>query len=222
MTNVDAALAMISDGMTVGLGSGSASERFLKGLGDRVAAGTLRIRGVPTSVRIAELATTYKIPLVELDAAMPIDVAVDGADEVDPQLNMIKGFGKALVREKIVAAAAKTFVILIGPERVAEKRVAVLGQRGKLPIEVVPFGVPLVLDRLRMMGMPAEVLMENGGPVTSDNGNRIVHAAVSSIPNPADLDRQLQQIPGVVDTGLFVDMADVVLAETDGVVEHLR
>jgi ribose 5-phosphate isomerase A len=220
MSNVEAALNLVTNGMTIGLGSGAASERFLHGLAERIKTG-LHVRGVPTSLGIETLARNLGVPLVELADAMPLDLAFDGADEVDAHLNMIKGYGKALVREKIVAAAAKRFIILIGPERVAEKRVAMLGQRGKLPIEVVPFAVPLVLARLREMGHAAEILCEHGVPVTSDNGNRIVHASVTAIADPLAFDTQLQRIPGVVDTGLFVGMAHQVFVQTGDTVEIL-
>jgi ribose 5-phosphate isomerase A len=221
MTNVDAALALVADGMTVGLGSGSASERFLRALGDRVRSG-LRVRGVPTSDAIAALAAQVGVPLVGLADALPLDLTVDGADEVDPHLNLIKGYGRALVREKIVAAASKRLVILIGPGKVAEKRVNVLGRRGKLPVEVVPFAVPLVRRELDRLGIPGDVLTDAGKPVVSDNGNHILHARVGPIADPAGLDAKLCSIPGVVGTGLFVGMADVVLAEDCGRVEELR
>jgi ribose 5-phosphate isomerase A len=221
MTNVDAALALVSNGMTVGLGSGSASERFLRGLGDKVRSG-LRVRGVPTSNAIAALAAQVGVPLVELGDALPLDLTVDGADEVDPHLNLIKGYGRALVREKIVAAASKKLVILIGPGKVAEKRVDVLGRRGVLPVEVVPFAVPLVRRELDRLGIPGDVLSDGGTPAVTDNGNHILHARVTAIADPAGLETQLVAIPGVVGTGLFVGMADVVLVEDGGRVEELR
>lgn len=221
MTNVEAALNLVKDGMKLGLGSGSASERFLKGLGDRVKAG-LKVRGVPTSNKIAALAKSYGIPLADLGDAMPLDLAVDGADEVDPALNMIKGYGRALLREKVVAVAAKAFVILIGPERVAEKRVSVLGQRGKVPIEVVPFAVPLIQRLLAELQYETEVLTENEQPVISDNGNHLLNVLVDEIDDPQGFDSMLKGFPGVVETGLFLDMADAVLIEENGKIEELR
>jgi len=221
MTNADVALGMVADGMAVGLGSGHAAERFVRALGERVKAG-LRVRGVPTSAATAALAAAVGVPLVDLADALPLDLAVDGADEVDPNLNMIKGYGHALVRERVVAAAARRVVILIGPEHVAEKRVAGLGRRGVLPVEVVPFAVPLVRRELARLGLPADVLSAEGEPFVSDNGNHILHARVSEIPDPAGLDAALRAIPGVVGTGLFVGVADVVLVEDGGRVEELR
>jgi len=221
MTNVDAALRLVTDGMTVGLGSGAASERFLRGLGARVQEG-LKVAGVPTSNKIAAMATGLGIPLVELGNTLPLDFTFDGADEVDPHLNMIKGYGRALVREKIVAAASKKLVILIGPERIDEKRVAQLGSRGKLPIEVLSFAVKFVQHRLMALGMPSEILSENGSPVLSDNGNPILHATVKPIANPVELDASIHAIPGVVGTGLFLGMADLVLVQDADVVHELR
>lgn len=221
MTNVDAALNLVKPGMKVGLGSGAASERFLRGLGEKVKAG-LSVVGVPTSLKIEAMAKSLGVPLVDLADALPLDLAVDGADEVDPDLNMIKGYGRALLREKVVALAAKQFVILIGPERVAEKRVDVLGRRGKVPIEVVPFAVPLVAKLLADLHYTTEVLTENDQPVVSDNGNTLMTVIVDEIDDPPGFDLLLKGIPGVIETGLFLDMADAVLIETDGKVEELR
>ncbi|HEY2911117.1 MAG TPA: ribose-5-phosphate isomerase RpiA [Gemmataceae bacterium] len=219
MTNVEAALAMVANGMTVGLGSGHAAERFIAALGQRARAG-LTIRGVPTSKASAALAVQAGIPLVELADALPIDMTCDGADEVDPDLNLLKGFGHALVREKIVAAASKMLVILIGPEKVSEKLVDRLGQRGQLPVEVVPFALPLCLRRFAELGFDSEVLHDSGGaPFITDNGNRIVHLKVRPIADAKELEGKLRDIPGVVGTGLFLNLADCVLIENNGSVE---
>jgi len=220
MTNVEAALALVTDGMTLGLGSGKASEKFIAALGDRVKAG-LKVRGVPTSRGSAELAARVGVPLVELADGLPLDITFDGADEVDPQLNLLKGYGNALLREKVVAAASKRLVILVGPERAAEKLVPALGSRGKLPVEVVAFALPLVADRLAKLGYPAEPLRAaDGGVFLSDNGNPILHAKVGPLADPAALDRALHAIPGVVGTGLFLGMAErVIVQHEDGRVD---
>lgn len=213
MTNVEAALALVTDGMTLGLGSGKASEKFITALGDRVRAG-LKVRGVPTSRGSAELATRVGVPLVELGDALPLDITFDGADEVDPHTNLLKGYGNALVREKIVGAASNRLVILVGPERAAEKIVPALGSRGKLPVEVVGFALPHVAHVLAGMGYPADPLRTADGALfLSDNGNPILHAKVGPIADAAALDRALHAIPGVVDTGLFLGMADRVLIQ---------
>lgn len=204
-----AALTEITSNTVVGLGTGQAATAFIHALGTAVQEG-LRVTGVPTSEASASLARQLGIPLVEQPVSL--DVAVDGADEVDPQLDLVKGFGGALVREKIVAAAARRFIVLVGEE----KLVKVLGGRGRLPVEVVPFAVPFVTRRLTEMGYPPVVRPKDGKPWVTDNGNLILDAAVQSIPDPAKLDRALLDIPGVVGTGLFVGMAHAVMVWQDG------
>src|SRR5947209_5691644 len=136
------ALAYVRDGDAVGLGSGAAAMGFVRALALRVRAG-LQVRGVPTSEGTAALAREVGLPLVGLEEAMPLAVTVDGADEVDRNLDLVKGLGGALVREKIVAAAARRLVILVGPRDVDRKITEVIGTRGVLPLEVIPFGLPL-------------------------------------------------------------------------------
>jgi len=219
MLNVAHALTMVADGMTLGLGSGQAAEAFVAALGDRVRGG-LKVRGVPTSSGTAALARRVGVPLVELRDALPIDMTFDGADEVDPDLNLLKGFGNALVREKIVAAASRKVVILIGPRKVEEKLVPVLGTRGKLPVEVLPFALPLVERRAIELGYPGELVRKpDGEPLVSDNGNLLLHLQVQAITNPAGLDKALRDLPGVVGTGLFLNVADVVLIDDGGKLE---
>src|SRR5262245_20239061 len=149
MTNIDKALTYISDGMTVGLGSGRAAERFIRGLAER----KLHVRCVATSKASADLASSLGLSVVTLNEVSHIDVTVDGADEVDPHLNLIKGYGRAHVREKIVVAASKHFVVLVGPEGAKEKVVPVLGTRGKLPVEVLEFGMPVCRSKLEEIGI---------------------------------------------------------------------
>jgi ribose 5-phosphate isomerase A len=218
MTNVDKALEFIRDDQAIGLGSGHASERFIRALGERVRAG-LRVHGVPTSRGSAALAAEVGIPLATLAEAMPLDLTVDGADEVDPHLNLIKGYGRALVREKIVAAASRQLIILVGPEHISEKLVKVLGERGKLPVEVVPFGMALCRERLKQLGYPAEPLMDRNQLFVTDNGNHILECRVSAIRDPRALEDELKAIPGVVGTGLFIDMAHVVVIQDGNKVE---
>ncbi|MFT3881586.1 MAG: ribose-5-phosphate isomerase RpiA [Gemmatales bacterium] len=213
MTNVEKALQYVADGMVIGLGSRHASERFLHALADRIRNG-LKIHGVPTSVNTEHLARQLGIPLTTLEETPDLDLAVDGADEFDPQLNLIKGYGHALVREKIVAAAAKKFIILVGPENAEVKKVDILGRRGKLPIEVVPFSLPTCQQQLKQLGLPAEPLKNGNALFVSDNGNYVLECKISPIPDAAALEHQLRNIPGIVDTGLFLGMADEVLFET--------
>jgi ribose 5-phosphate isomerase A len=210
MTIYERALDFIADGAVVGLGSGRASIEFIKLVGARVRAG-LHVRGVPTSQSSAELAKSLGIPLVSLEEGMPLAVTVDGADEVDPQLNLIKGYGRALVREKIVAAASRLLVILVGPG----KTVPIIGARGKLPVEVVPFALPLCRARLTDLGLRPVAYEVDGKPFVSDNGNAILDCGVDPISDPMALEASIQAIPGVVGTGLFLGMADVVLVGDD-------
>ncbi|MCE9604130.1 MAG: ribose-5-phosphate isomerase RpiA [Planctomycetia bacterium] len=209
------ALEFVTDGTVVGLGSGRASHRFVELLGAQVREGR-KIAGVPTSQATADLAKKVGIPLVELERGVELALTIDGADEVDPQLNLIKGYGRALVREKIVAAASKQLVILVGQE----KLVSAIGSRGRLPIEVVPFAVPLVLDRLQALGAPGTVATVDGRSLVSDNGNTIVDCAIAACKlggsnDPAAWELALQAIPGVVGTGLFLNAAAVVLVGDD-------
>ncbi len=209
------ALDFVRDDAVVGLGSGRAAEAFLRALAEQVKQGRA-VRGVPTSEATAALAGELGVALIGLgDAA--IDLTVDGADEVDPGLNLIKGYGGAMVRERIVAAASARQLILVG----AEKLVPVLGSRGRLPLEVVPFALPLVLERLERLGLKAAARRAEGRPLLSDNGNAIVDCAVGPIADPAALERKLSAIPGVVDTGLFLGTADTVLVADGGVVRDL-
>lgn len=198
------ALELVRDGDIVGLGSGRAATAFLRALAERVREG-LRVRGVPTSEATAALARRLGVPLAGLDEA-PLALTVDGADEVDPRLDLIKGYGGAMVRERIVAAASRRQVILV----TVEKLVPVLGTRGRLPIEIVPFALPLCRRRLEALGCPPAVRQAAGRPVRSDNGNLLLDCAIRPLADPAALERELRAIPGVVDTGLFLGTAGIV------------
>jgi ribose 5-phosphate isomerase A len=211
------ALELILDGAVVGLGTGRAATAFIASLGERVKAG-LRVRGVPTSQASADLASRLGIPLTTLDEVEAIDVAVDGADEVDPGCDLIKGYGGALVREKIVAAAARQFVVLVTPE----KLVPSLGARGRLPVEVVPFGVALARRHLEALGLAPEVRRGDAGAFVTDNGNHILDCRVGPLDRPVALDQAIHAIPGVVGTGLFLGMAQLVLVDDGGAVRELR
>jgi ribose 5-phosphate isomerase A len=209
------ALRLVKPGHTIGLGTGRAASAFIRALG----ASGIDVRGVPTSTPAEELARSVGIPIVTLDEAGKIDTDFDGADEVDPRLNLIKGYGGALVREKIVVAASRRFVVLVGYEKIVKR----LGDRGSIPVEVVPFGVPLVFAKIKAMGMKPRVRESEGKDFITDNGNLILDCAVKRIASPARLDRELLAIPGVVGTGLFVAMADVVLvAEASGKICTLK
>jgi ribose 5-phosphate isomerase A len=206
MTIYERALEFVRDGDTLGLGSGRAAAAFVKLLANRVQSG-LRIRGVPTSTGTEQLAANLGIPLVTLEDAIPLALVVDGADEVAPNLDLIKGYGRALVREKVVACAGSRLVILAG----LEKEVPVLGTRGKLPVEVLPFALPLCQRRLLEMGCNPVPYRVDGRLFRTDNGNNILDCQVQPISDPEALEARLRAIPGVVGTGLFLGMADTVL-----------
>jgi len=210
------ALECVRDGTVVGLGTGRAATAFVHALAARVKEG-LSIRGVPTSEETARLARELGIPLADLDDG-PIDVTIDGADEVDPQLNLIKGYGGALVRERIVTAASRMQVILVDDS----KLVPILGTRGRLPVEVIPFAVPLCIGRLKELGCQPTVRLVEKRPFVSDNGNTILDCAIKPLEDPAALDSEIRNIPGVVGTGLFLGTAHTVLVAEGGMVRELR
>lgn len=201
-----ASLKFIEDGHVVGLGSGSTATYFIQFLGERVKAG-LKIRGVPTSVRTQQLAEKCGIPLVTVDQIESIDVDVDGADEFDPQLCLIKGGGGALLREKIIASVSRKFVVLAD----SSKQVPVLG-KFPLPVEVIPFAEMLLARRISQLGAKVTVRKTADGAVfRTDEGHHILDCAFGQIPNPPTLARTLSDMPGVVEHGLFIKMASVVL-----------
>ena len=207
MTIVERALELVPNNSRIGLGSGRASQTFVKALGERVRQRSLRIQGVPTSEETAGLARHEGIPLLTLAEAGILDLTVDGADEVDPKLDLIKGYGRALVREKIVAASSSRLVILVGDEKLVPQ----LGTRGKLPIEVTPFALALCERRLAALGCRPIPYRQGECLFVTDNGNHILDCQIEPIPDPAHLELEIRAIPGVVGTGLFLGMADTVL-----------
>lgn len=217
MNITEHALEFIQKGHVVGLGTGRAATDFVRVLGRRVKAG-LRIRGVPTSQATADLAQQLGIPLTTLNEVERIDVTVDGADEVDPQLDLMKGLGGALVREKIVAAASERLVIVVG----SEKLVPLLGTRGILPVEVVPFGLVFCRTQLLKLECDPSPRVTDGRLFQTDNGNHILDCKISVLTNPAELEQAIQAVPGVVGTGLFLGMAHTVLVQDGEEVEILE
>jgi ribose 5-phosphate isomerase len=211
MTIIERALELVPDHALIGLGSGRAARAFVRALGERVRGGELLVRGIPTSEETAQLAREVGIPLSALSDADVLEVTVDGADEVDPTLNLIKGYGRAMVREKVIAASSRSLVILVGEEKLVPK----LGVRRKLPVEVLPFALPLCLRQLQELGLHPDVWAENGNPLTTDNGNNILDCAVEPIEDADRLENTLRSIPGVFGTGLFLGMADRVLVGRD-------
>lgn len=213
-----AALDFVAEGMTIGLGTGRAATAFVEALGARVAQG-LRVTGVPTSEATAELAHRLSIPLARLGDVPRLDVTFDGADEVDPHLDLIKGYGAAMVREKIVALSSERLVILVGPEKLVKQ----LGERGRLPIEVLPFAVDLVQRELARLGLDsAPRRRADGEPVVTDNGHLVLDARLAPPIDPPALERAIVGLPGVLGTGFFLGMADAVIVGDGEAVEVRR
>jgi len=210
------ALDHVREGTLVGLGSGRAASAFVRALGAR-AGGGLRVRGVATSEATARRAREVGVPVVGLEEGV-LDITVDGADEVDPHLDLIKGYGGALVRERIVGTAARRRLILVG----GEKLVPVLGGRGRLPVEVIPFAWPLVARELAALGCRPALRTAGGVPFVTDNGNRIADCAIRPIEAKAAFERDLRAIPGVVDTGLFLGTTDLVLVAEGRDIREMR
>ena len=192
------AAEMVEDGMVIGLGTGSTVFYAIESLSGRIREG-LSVTGVPTSYQTAMRAREYEIPLTTLDDNPVLDLAIDGADQVDPQFRMIKGRGAALTREKCVASAAFRFVVVIDEAKMVKK----LG--GVVPVEVLPFAVKTVMAQLRGLGCRPFIreAVKKDGPVITDNGNFIVDCQFEEIADPAALEAGIAAIPGVIESGLF-------------------
>jgi ribose 5-phosphate isomerase A len=212
-----ASLRFVRDGDIVGLGTGSTAAYAVRFLAERVREG-LKIRGIPTSVQTKELAGSLGIPLTTLDECQQIDVDIDGADEFDSQLHLIKGGGGALLREKIIASASRQVVIIAD----SSKQVAVLG-KFPLPVEVIPFAQALVAKRIGALGATVKQRQDaKGKPFVTDEGHHILDCSFGQIPDPPALARVLSDMPGVVEHGLFIDLATVVLVAKGENVAELR
>lgn len=208
----EAAIDLVKDGMIVGLGTGSTANHAIEGLGRRVGAG-LRIKGVATSKATEQLARKVGIPITTLEEVGEVDLTIDGADEVDPSFNLIKGMGGALLREKIVAFASKQEVIIVDDSKLVE----VLGKKSPLPVEVLPFGHTKTRDALESLGCKAS-LKGGSAPFLTDNGNLIYECRFEGIEDAEMLEAEIDLIPGVVESGLFIDLATtVVVASAKGV-----
>lgn len=211
------ALDFVQSGMTLGLGTGTTTRYFIDLLGEKLAAGGLHdLRGVPTSHGSAEQAQRLGIPLVSLEEYPELDLAVDGADEVDPNFNLIKGLGRALMREKVVETHARRLVIVVDDSKLVPR----LGTRGPLPVEILPFEAPVHVRWLNTLGCRAELWLEPDGlPARTDNGNYLARLWFpKGIRHPKALARKLAARPGILEHGLFLDMADtIVVAAGSGV-----
>ena len=213
-----AAADLVEDGMTIGLGSGSTFLFVLARLAERIREERLQLRGAPTSEGTAAEAKRQGIPLVSLDEVERLDLAIDGADEVDPQKHLIKGGGAAHTRERLVAAAADELVVIVGEN----KLVPVLGEAFRLPVEVLPFGWTHARRRVEATGCTTDLRMRGDQPLVTDNGNWILDCSYGGIPEPAALADLLDRAVGVVDHGLFVGMTGrVVVADDEGGVRIL-
>ncbi len=205
-----AAADRVQSGMVVGLGTGSTTAFVIEFLGDRLRNGELSdIRGVPTSFQASVLAKQYGIPLVTLDDVTKIDVAIDGADEVDPAKNLIKGGGAAHTREKIVDSLADQFLVVVDSSKLVER----LGSTFPVPVEVLPLALSPVSRALTALGGKPELRMgvKKDGPVITDQGNFVLDVTFAEIADAAALEKTINNIPGVLENGLFVNVADVVL-----------
>ncbi len=212
-----ASIAFVRDGDVVGLGSGSTASYAVRFLAEQVQNG-LKIRGIPTSVKTRNLAAGLGISLTTLDEFQQIDVTIDGADEVDPQMSLIKGGGGALLREKIIASASRKLVIIAD----SSKPVPMLG-KFPVPVEVVPFAQALVAKEVAALGASIRVRLDSSGkPFVTDEGHHILDCHFGPIADPPALAEELEDIPGAVEHGLFIGMASVVLIGKGSGVQEMR
>jgi ribose 5-phosphate isomerase A len=215
------AVQHIKDGFTVGLGSGSTAAYAIEALGERVKRERLSVLAVPTSYQAFLLAVQHGIAVTTLEEHPVLDVDIDGADQIDPNLNLIKGMGAALAREKIVASNSKKFIIIAD----TGKTVQSLGENGQaVPVEVLPFAISAVTRSIEVAGGKAVLREGKGkvGPVITDNGNVVLDADFGLIADAATLERKLKMVPGVVETGLFVGLADIAYVGTASAVETIE
>jgi ribose 5-phosphate isomerase A len=212
-----AAAKLVRDGEVVGLGTGSTAYFAVIALGERVKLG-LKIIGIPTSLHTGDLARSVGIPLTTLDDRPEIDITIDGADEVDPKLNLIKGGGGALTREKVIAAASKKMVVVAD----ASKVVSVLG-KFPLPVEVISFARTVVERKIVSLGgSPKLRTKPDGSPYLTDNGNPILDCSFGAIADPPALARALSSTPGIVEHGLFIGLATMALVGRPDRVEEMH
>jgi ribose 5-phosphate isomerase A len=210
-------IEFVHEGSCVGLGSGTTASYAIRMLGEKVRQG-LDIRGVPTSIETMDLAKGLGIPLVLFEKCPVIDVTIDGADEISPSLDLVKGGGGALLREKLVASVSKVVVIIAD----SSKRVEMLGKT-PLPVEVIPCAHTLLTERIKGLGAEVSLRKDNAGlPFVTDEGHYILDCAFGRITNPAWLAEELKLMPGVVDHGLFLNMADIALVGTGNEVIELQ
>ncbi len=205
----------VQNGMTLGLGTGSTVQYFVERLGEMVVDG-LDVVGVPTSKRTEDLANQLGVPLTTLEETPSLDLGVDGADEVDPDLNLIKGMGGALLREKIVASSCREFIVIADESKLVDK----LGTKSPLPVEIAQFGWTSVKEWVAKLGCIPELRIVEGRPYLTDNQNYLLECQFDGIEDLFDLDEKLHRLPGVVETGLFLDLTcRAVVGKESGVEE---
>jgi ribose 5-phosphate isomerase A len=205
-----AAAAKVQSNSIVGLGTGSTTAYAIQAIGERLQSGDLQnIKGIPTSFQAIVLARQYGIPLVTLDEVEKIDIAIDGADEVDPQKNLIKGGGAAHTQEKIVDSLADQFIVVVDSGKLVDH----LGSTFLLPVEVLPMAVTPVMRAIEKLGGKPQLRMgvKKAGPVVTDQGNLVVDVKFDRIDQPAELEKTLNNLPGVLENGLFVGVADIIM-----------
>jgi ribose 5-phosphate isomerase A len=205
-----AAADRVKSGSIVGLGTGSTTAYAIQYIGERIQSGELKdIKGIPTSFQAEVLAKKYGVPLTTLDEVDHIDVAIDGADEVDPNKNLIKGGGAAHTREKVVDSLADQFIVVVDSSKLVDR----LGSTFLLPVEVLPMAMTPVMRAIAKLGGKPELRMgiKKAGPVITDQGNFVIDVKFDKIDNPAELEKTLNNLPGVLENGLFVGVTDVVL-----------
>jgi len=216
-----AAAQHVEDGFIVGLGSGSTAAYTIEALGDRIKQENLHILGIPSSYQAFQLAVQNKIQITTLEEHPVVDVNIDGADQIDPKLDLIKGMGAALAREKIVAAASKQTIIIADDK----KYVQILGENNQpVPTEVLPFAIGLVQRRLEQLGGKPVFREAKGklGPLISDNGNVIMDVNFGPIKDAAKLEHAMKMIPGVVETGLFIGLTNIVYLGSETQVKKIE
>ena len=209
----------VRSGMRLGLGSGSTAARMLDALGERLASGALAdVAGVPTSAATAARCRELGIPLLTLEQAVELDLVIDGADEIDPRLDLIKGLGGAHLREKVVAAAAREMVVVADETKIVGR----LGERAPLPVEVITFALPVAERLLRGLGWEPELRVDDGRPFVTDEGNRILHCRREEWVDTEALAAEISQVPGVVAHGFFLGFASAAVVATREGVQELR
>jgi ribose 5-phosphate isomerase A len=215
------AVKHVKNGFSIGLGTGSTAAYAIKELGRRVKHEGIRVLGVPTSYEALTLAVENGISTTTLEEHPTLDLTIDGTDQIDPELNLIKGMGGALAQEKIVASVSRKLIIIAD----STKKVETLGEKHHpVPVEVLPFAAPVIARRIKQMGGKPTLRQGSGkvGPVITDNGNVIIDAEFGLIREPSELSSELKSLPGVVETGIFVNMASLAYVGTRSTVEKIE